>query len=362
MPPSHALCLHSAAAVAAAARRAACQPRCLFSNTRGPSPRLAGGQLDCTWRSSSSSSSTSSLPRSSDSAAESLQPVSSAPYSRPPISPPRNPHTHLKIYVLPTLHHRAVFHPAFLRPRSPLERTAIVAAYILRKWRYQLSDTFAYAWHAFGAHSNGHRNPIYRLGNRLTTRRTAADEYLLKSIPRITETIEFIYPASMPNGSRGIKRQLSDSVLANSDSHRQKLFLWALLLPSALYVAKFYLVAANVLFSYNVFRLNASWRAVYGAKCLQRAIDARQVTWTASRELDDRIKAISQQVQVAASRSRDAAAAAAYSADADAAWTWSEDGDLHDEVVERLEEELKLAELSRTYRRARMQYFVHGPK
>ncbi|KAJ3178034.1 hypothetical protein HDU87_003812 [Geranomyces variabilis] len=333
------------------ARRAVCATSVLdiAAAVQRPLPARLSSSLRCCSRRFSSSSSAEALQQAPESStAAQAQPPQSTRRASPKPLPPQNPHTHLKIYVLPTLHHKIVFHPAFLRPRSSIERSAIVAAYILRKWRYQLSDTAAFAWHALGAQSSG-RNFLYRFGNRITTRR-AADEYFLKSIPRIAETVEFIYPASV--SSRAIKRQLSDEVLANSDSHRQKLFLWALLLPSALYVAKFHLVAANVLFSYNVFRLNAAWRSVYGAKVLQRAIDARQVTWTASTELDERIRAISDEV---------AAKAKAEAGGDSHTWKWT-GGDLHDEVVERLETELKLAELSRTYRRARLQYFVHGPK
>ncbi|KAJ3153476.1 hypothetical protein HDU89_000502 [Geranomyces variabilis] len=355
MHPPHAVFFNSITA-----RRAVCaSSRPQATTTALTAVRTSGAAyapiLRYSSRHSSSSSSAANAPQqASQTTLDAQDPLPQPSRRNSPKPPPQNAHTHLKIYVLPTLHNKNVFHPAFLRPRSSIERSAIVAAYILRKWRYQLSDTAAFAWHALGAQSSG-RNFLYRFGNRITTRR-AADEYFLKSIPRIAETVEFIYPASI--SSRTIKRQLSDEVLANSDSHRQKLFLWALLLPSALYVAKFHLVAANVLFSYNVFRLNAAWRSVYGAKVLQRAIDARQVTWTASSELDERIRAISDQV---AARAKAEAGGGGDGNDSQT-WKWTEGGDLHDEVVERLETELKLAELSRTYRRARLQYFVHGPK
>ncbi|TPX60210.1 hypothetical protein PhCBS80983_g01932 [Powellomyces hirtus] len=286
-----------------------------------------------------------------------IAPVCKSAPRLPPIPPlttsASTPYTSLKIYVFPTLHNKHVFHPAFLRPRSPFERGAIIAAYILRKWRYQLSDTFAFAWHAFGASAATSgimpAKMMYKWGNRATTRK-AADEYFLKSVPRITEHVEFIYPASA--NAKLIKNQVGE-ILANSDRHRGKLFLWALLLPSALYISKFYLALANILFTYNVFRLNASWRSMYGSKVLQKLIDSRNVTWTPSEELDAQVKSISEDVTKRLSGE---------GAEGRRVWRWTRDGDLHDEVVEQLERDLKLAELGRTYRRARLQYFVHGPK
>ncbi|KAI9091238.1 mitochondrial K+-H+ exchange-related-domain-containing protein [Phlyctochytrium arcticum] len=255
-------------------------------------------------------------------------------------------HTHLKVFILPTLHNKHAFHARFLPPRTPFERSAIVMAYVLRKWRYQISDTFAFMWHGMGSGSTGIGRRIWALGNRAVTRR-AADEYFLKTVPRITEHIEFIYPASA--NSRVIKSQLGD-FLSNSGRHRQKLFLWALILPSSLYIAKVYVVLANLFFSYNVFRLNASWRSQYGAKTLQKLLDSKQVTWTSSQELDDQIKVLSDEV-TSRMKKEDGPV-----------WQWTPTGDLHDEVVEGLEAQLKAVELARTYRRARMQYLVHNGK
>ncbi|KAJ3015749.1 hypothetical protein HKX48_004404 [Thoreauomyces humboldtii] len=274
---------------------------------------------------------------------ESLATVApTSPTPTKPLSPrsprPVDPHTGLKVYVLPTLNGKYAFHAAFLKPRTQFERGAVISAFILRKWRFQLSDTFAFAWHAFGARFTrsggvGIGAFVYKWGNRVTTRK-AADEYFLKSIPRITE------------------HSLVDSS-TDGDRHRSKLFLWALLLPSALYISKFYIALANILFTYNVFRLNASWRSMYGSKILQRLLDSRQVTWTASEALDEQVRALSADV------TRRAEAEAGHGGKV---WRWTKDSDLHDEVVDRLEADLKLAELARTYRRARMQYFVHGTK
>ncbi|KND01776.1 uncharacterized protein SPPG_03568 [Spizellomyces punctatus DAOM BR117] len=275
---------------------------------------------------------------------------------RPAIKATATPHTRLQVYVLPTLRNKYVFHARFLKPRSRVEYFALVTAYIFRKWRYQLSDACAFAWHGVG-HWAGSRTGvlpsvgrgIWWAGNRMTTRR-AADEYFLKSVPKITEHIEFVYPASA--NAKLIKNQLGE-FLANSDRHRSKLFLWALVLPVDLYLAKFHLAIANILFSYNIFRLNASWRSMHGSRTLQKLLDSKAVTWTASKELDEMIQRISGEVTQQIEREVGSQGRV---------WRWRPDGDLHDDVVEKLERDLKMAELGRTYRRTRLQYYIHEGK
>ncbi|KAJ3189097.1 hypothetical protein HDU85_002722 [Gaertneriomyces sp. JEL0708] len=266
----------------------------------------------------------------------------------PPRPPLPSAHTHLQIYVLPTLHGKHVFHPRFLKPQTRLQHIALVSAFIFRKWRYQLSDVGAFVWNGAGASTGFVGRKLWWWGNKLTTRR-AADEYFLKNVPRITESVEFLYPPS--SNLKMIKAQIGE-FLANGDRHRSRLFLWALILPSSLYIGKFHVAVANLFFSYNVFRLNASWRAMYGAKTLQKLLDSRKVTWKADDQLQTLIESSSQEVTARLEET----------ANGGKIWRYSPGADLHDEVVERLEKELKSVELSRTYRRSRLQYLVHQGK
>jgi hypothetical protein len=99
----------------------------------------------------------------------------------------------LQSYILPTLNHQYTLHNRLLNPLNSSEFKLQVSSYILRKWRYTLSDTLAYYWHSFGSHSTS--SIWYKLGNRLSTR-ISADEYFFKSIPQRTTTIQFVYPSS----------------------------------------------------------------------------------------------------------------------------------------------------------------------
>ncbi|KAJ3398454.1 hypothetical protein HDV05_002478, partial [Chytridiales sp. JEL 0842] len=100
---------------------------------------------------------------------------------------PRSPYN-IQIYVLPTLHNKYIFHPRLPLSRNSFERSAVIAAYIFRKWRYTVSDSFGEVWHGWGLKSGGKgaMGWLYGLGNKLTTRR-AADEYFLKSVPHHIE-------------------------------------------------------------------------------------------------------------------------------------------------------------------------------
>ncbi|KAI8846293.1 hypothetical protein BC829DRAFT_491436 [Chytridium lagenaria] len=190
------------------------------------------------------------------------------------------------------LHFRHYSSSRHFRQRShhlatPSKKTAIIIAYILRKWRYKFSDMFADPWTGFGrwALKGGKQRKgnklaavVYQWVNKVMTRK-ADDEYFLKTVPMIAEHAEFIYPSNL--NVRLIKDQLAE-YLGNSAKHRSKLFLWALILPADVYLAKFAVIAANAFLCYNVFRVNAHWRANSNANSLQRLLDAKSVTWTSS--------------------------------------------------------------------------------
>ncbi|KAJ3218532.1 hypothetical protein HDU67_005091 [Dinochytrium kinnereticum] len=263
----------------------------------------------------------------------SLPPKKFQTYATTPIAP-----TSVKIYVFPTIHPtKYAFHVRFSPPRNQFERLAIVLGFVLRKWRYKVSDAFAEPWTGFGkwAVTEGgfFGKLVYQGINRIITRK-ADDEYFLKTVPMIAEHAEFIYPPSL--NSRLIKEQLVD-YLGDSTKHRGKLFLWTLILPLDIYLAKVALVAANTFLCYNVFRVNAHWRANRNAQTLQRLIDTKKITWTPSQGFEDVVMKKVGEVHK------------------EVGWRF-DGGDLHDGVLERLEVELKLPELLRTYRRVRAQF------
>jgi hypothetical protein len=114
----------------------------------------------------------------------------------------------LQIYVLPTLRGSYTIHPRFLKPRTKVEHGALFTSFVLRKWRYHISDAFGSPWHAFGqeAHQSGsYLKHVYNFGNRITTRRAGA-EYFFKMIPERTEGVEIIYPAGVDESR--LRRQI----------------------------------------------------------------------------------------------------------------------------------------------------------
>lgn len=254
----------------------------------------------------------------------------------------------LKIYAFPSLNGRCVFHAQFLSPTTNLEYAGMAVAYITRKWRYQISDYAGSYWHKLGHCKPGSiLSKAYQLGNRITTRR-AADEYFFKQIPTRTEhvtlkliQIEIIFPSSM---KQSVVQDQIQVWLADSDKFTGKLALYGALLPTNFYIAKFYILAANLLFTYHVFRVNASFRAHFGSKRMQELINRRQVKFTSSQELQDKIFNVSKEVSSQLEKEN-------------IRWKWNDD-DLHDDVALKLSAELKLPELLQSVRRSRMQYMV----
>ncbi|KAJ3322817.1 hypothetical protein HDV06_002678 [Boothiomyces sp. JEL0866] len=247
----------------------------------------------------------------------------------------------LKIYAFPSLNGRCVFHAQFLSPTTNLEYAGMAVAYITRKWRYQISDMMGSHWHKLGQSKQGSViNRIYRFGNRITTRK-AADEYFFKQIPSRTEHIEIIFPSCIKQSTVQDQIQVW---LADSDKFTSKLAFYGVLLPTNFYIAKFYLLAANVLFTYHVFRVNSSFRAHFGSKRMQELVNRRQVQFTSSQELQDKISSISNKVSLELQKEN-------------LSWTWNND-DLHDDVALKLSTELRLPELVQSVRRSRMQYML----
>ncbi|KAJ3326577.1 hypothetical protein HDU76_012807 [Blyttiomyces sp. JEL0837] len=288
---------------------------------------------------------------------------------------PHSPY-HAKVYIFPTLNGQYVFHTRFPRARSSIERFALIFAYALRKWRYSTWDHIAAAWHDMGLSSISKLKSmtaeeqekggmaltritakVYLKVNELTTRR-AADEYFLKSVPTISEHVEFIYPAG--TNVREVKQQLSEW-LADSEKHRSQLFLWCLIFPADLYLAKYIALAANLFFFYNIFRINAHWRAMTSAGTLQRLINSKHVTWTESRDFENLIVTKAGQVHEELLREQlermGGSDGSGGTNTGIRVWKWDPAvrGDLHDHVVIELEKDMNLVELTRTYRRGRME-------
>ncbi|KAJ3113746.1 hypothetical protein HDU96_003006 [Phlyctochytrium bullatum] len=280
-----------------------------------------------------------------EAAAPTASPEAAAPAApaRPrPLTFATTPHTptSLKVYVLPTLHPtRFAFHARIPPPRNPVERVAVVVAYVFRKWRYRVSDQFAEPWNALGRWCfRGGEGTVtaraFRMASRVVSRR-ADDEYFLKSVPAIAKEMEVIYPPSVD--VRLVKEQLS-LYLADTIKHRRGLYLWSMILPFDLYLSKFLVLAANAFFCYNVFRVNAHWRANTAQQTVQSLIDARRVVWTPSPGFEALVRERADDV----------------TRELGGRWVWR-GGDLHDEVVLRVEGEMRLPELARTYRRVRAQ-------
>lgn len=76
-------------------------------------------------------------------------------------------------------------------------------------------------------------------------------------------------------------------------------------------------------------------------------MQTKKVTWIASEELDEMIQRAAADVMQSEN-------------DIPGAWKLQKHGDLHDDVLLRLQKDLNCVEIARSYRRARMEYIVHG--
>ncbi|KAI9202281.1 uncharacterized protein BJ171DRAFT_182632 [Polychytrium aggregatum] len=270
------------------------------------------------------------------------------PVPRParfPLPKPASPLT-LQVIVLPTINGNVVFHSRFLTPRTPFERSALVLGYVFRKWRYQISDFFAAYWNRLG-HSCSLASPaalgLWKTVSRWVTRRSV-DEYFLKTVPSITQNIEFLYPPSLNEAL--LKSQISNWI--QDDKHRRMLVIWSIFFPGSLYIAKVHVALANLFFTYNVFRVNSHYRAHYGFRTLRKLIDERKVAWIPSPELESAIKTITDELSQT------------NVANGLKPLQFHPLKDMDDEVVTRLEQDLKAVELSRSYRRTRTEYYLYN--
>jgi hypothetical protein len=144
--------------------------------------------------------------------------------------------------------------------------------------------------------------------------------------------------------------------------------LWLLILPTNLLIAKFSdfaTVAANVFFMYNCFRVSASYKAMKGSVMLDKAVtgvaksysDAAgtvtvdpkdvEIEFIPDMELEEMLKNESRVVS-------------ADLKEKGIEWSVREDlrDDLHDDVLLQIEKNMRLHELSRTYRRARIEMWL----
>lgn len=119
------------------------------------------------------------------------------------------PTTHLRVLVLPTISSTPSFHPHFLKPQSPLERSLLVTAYLTRQLRFRFSDLFASRWHTYGRECQqlGDDKFYWTVNRKLLHGRKCVDEYFLKSIPTRTKSIEFYFPELVNGGKDGIKKE-----------------------------------------------------------------------------------------------------------------------------------------------------------
>ncbi|KAJ3165994.1 hypothetical protein HK101_012040 [Irineochytrium annulatum] len=302
-----------------------------------------------------------------------------------------------KIYVFPTADpSRYALHVKPALPRNQFELVALLMAMALRKWRFMIVDRVKPGWMGL---EKGPMGGLVKALNRWMTRR-AEDEYFLKTVPMVTTDVEFIYPTSV-NPIR-VKQQLVDYLSSkffhfvllhgswfalsttNLDSarHRFQLFLWAIILPANILLAKIFFTLANIFLAYNVFRVNAHMRSFLSGGVLGRLLDKgnssvsksvvpladagaagseaavsqnRRVTWTKSEKLEEMIRSHSADVtKELRARARPG----------EAVWERKDardgGGDLHDLVVERLGKDLRLFELGRTYSRIRTQREILG--
>ena len=197
--------------------------------------------------------------------------------------------TKLVILALPTIHQQFALHPLFLKPKNKSEYAILFSSYVLRKWRYQISDSFASYWHSFG-HSSSINSPfkfrIYQRLNSLITRKSL-DEYFFKNIPARTTEVEFVYPKDSN------EQELQKTVerwLKTSAKFKTQATFWLMTLPITVIMGKLYVIPANVFLVYHLFRTFASIRAFQGSMTLQKLLNGKNVQWIPDEDLQKDIE------------------------------------------------------------------------
>jgi hypothetical protein len=155
--------------------------------------------------------------------------------------------------------------------------------------------------------------------NSLTTRK-CSDEYFFSQIPYNTTQIEIHHPPTI-DPRETLKLYLGQS-------YTNKILGYSLILPTNFYIAKFYFLAANFLFTYHAFRVNLAIRSYYGQKRLVHLFNTSKVAFVPSETLEK----IKDKCTV--------------------------EGDLDDDHIYELGKELNLVGIERSYRRHRMQVLV----
>ncbi|KAH6567987.1 hypothetical protein BSLG_006304 [Batrachochytrium salamandrivorans] len=259
----------------------------------------------------------------------------------------------LQVYILPTIGGRYVFHSRFVTPKNNFEYAMLFMSFVTRKWRYQVSDFSASYWHNFGQWAIQSKSKasstVYFAVSKMLSRR-ASDEYFFKTIPPTIDQVEFIYPPCL--NEKLIHEQLQNW-LKDSGVHQHRMIIGALLLPANFLLAKVIWLPANIFLVYYLFRVNASIRANSGANMLQKLINSRQVNWIPSPEFQSQIETLSTDVTHRIAKTENMAV------DSPTVWKWDPQGDLHDDVIAGLQKQLNVHEWSNTYRRSRMQYYMH---
>lgn len=255
----------------------------------------------------------------------------------------KDPKRILTIYVLPSLHKSITIHPKIMNPRNQYERMLMFAGYCMRKWRFAVSDFFARPWHAFGKWTydeNSKLKSLYSGMNVLTTRK-CVDEYFLKNIAFDSKEVQIIYPTYL--NELLIKQQLRSWLSDSPTRFKMSAFKWAISTPLLFILAKLIFVPANILLSYTLFRSVSSFRAWKGSDVLQRLVNDRKILWIPSEKYTQLIRDKAKEVEQELSQEG-------------LCWKFAEDEtDLHDDVVTKLEIELRAPELIRSHRRNRMQ-------
>lgn len=231
----------------------------------------------------------------------------------------------LKIYALPSINKSITLHANLIKPTTNLEFSLLFVTFVIRKWRFQVSDLFASYWHRLYTPD---QNSIYSKLNRWSTRKSMT-EYLLARIPSKTSEIQIIIPTSI--SILDVQTQIK-SALVHPWSY--SMFAW---LPVDYYFCA-YGIGYPFLF-YHTFRCNNLIRAKLGQQKLKTMIDIEKVEWIHSAEFDKQIKDTCSKIGMDAVN-----------------------GDLDDDVIDDLAGQLKLPDLKQTYRRARMEHYIHDPK
>ena len=130
---------------------------------------------------------------------------------------------------------------------------------------------------------------------------------------------------------------------------KRSMLSWSIALPVITVIGQIPFLplslASNIAFAYACFRANLYFRSWRGAIHLNELGSNKHITWTPSQDFEDHLIRLSNKVKVETSQGG-------------VRWKYEANKDIHDDIIQDLQDTNSIFEFSRNYRRARTQQIL----